>query len=74
MLVLRKRWSALVSVVPAALMWLWWFGTYSSDNAAQTHPGTLPPPPALLFAGLWWRCGLTAKIWPKIGTTPIPVR
>jgi hypothetical protein len=52
MLVLRRRWLAILSVVPAALAWLWWFVKYSSDNAAETHPGSRARVPEFAIAGL----------------------
>jgi hypothetical protein len=52
MIVLRRRWWALFTVVPAALAWLWWFVAYSTDQAAKRNPGSRARVPEFAINGL----------------------
>ena len=52
MIALRRRWWALLTVVPAGLAWLWWFVVYSSDEAAQRKPGSRARVPEFAINGI----------------------
>ena len=52
MIALRRRWWALLTVVPAGLAWLWWFVVYSSDEASQRKPGSRARVPEFAINGI----------------------